>query len=110
MTKMCPSALDIVSSLIAVIAVVIAVYNNRMSCKIQFLIMCYIECMEIGRMQSSSSYQQRLDALLDKIVFLGDDFRSFTKHYRKNPSGTSLTLLDDLFKQKMNKYKRYIKV
>lgn len=81
-----------------------------MSCKIQFLTMCYVECMEVGRLSANSSYQQRLDALLDKIVFLGDDFRSFTEQYRKNPSEISLTQLDDLFKRKMDKYKRYIKV
>lgn len=106
-----PCVLNIVSSLIAFIAVAVAVYNNRMSCKIQFLVMCYIECMEIGRMQPNSLYyQQRLDALLDKIVFLGDDFRSFTVRYRKNSLKTSLTQLDDLFKRKMDEYKRYIKV
>lgn len=106
-----PCVLNIVSSLIAFIAVAVAVYNNRMSCKIQFLVMCYIEFMEIGRMQPNSLYyQQRLDALLDKIVFLGDDFRSFTVRYRKNSLKTSLTQLDDLFKRKMDEYKRYIKV
>lgn len=108
--KMCLFVLNIIPSLIAVVTVVFAVYNNRMSCKIQFLTTCYIECMKIGRMPPGPSYQTRLGALLDEVVFLGDDFRSFTVEYRKNPTKTSLTQLDCLFKQKMNKYTRYIKV
>lgn len=103
---------SIIAIVIAVFAIYVAFRVARMTTKIQFLIDCYKECMEIGRLPNGSpSYTPRLNSLLDTIVFLGDEFKNFSHQYRI-PGQTNLSLsnLDQLFLKYLSKYKKYIKV
>jgi hypothetical protein len=103
---------SIVAVIVAIIAMFIAVHAAQMTTKIQFLLNCYSECVEIGRLPNGSPlYTPRLNALLDRIVVFGDDFNDFVKQYRiPNQTTLSLSNLDKLFLDTITKYQKYIKV
>ena len=108
----CMFVINVVTIIIAIIAMYVAIHVARMTTKIQFLIDCYKECMEIGRLPNGSpSYVPRLNSLLDTIVVLGDEFKNFSNQYRI-PGQTNLSLsnLDQLFLKYLKKYEKYIKV
>ena len=103
---------NIVTVITAIIAMCIALYIAQMTIKNQFLLSCYSECMEIGRLPNGSpSYISRLNSLLDRITVLGNDFNDVVKQYRiPNQTTLSLNNLDKLFLDTITKYQKYIKV
>lgn len=108
----CMFVVSIIAVIIAIFAIYAAFRVARMTTKVQFLIDCYKECMDIGRLpNTNSSYTSRLNSLLDTIVVLGDDFKNFSNQYRI-PGQTNLSLnnLDQLFLAYLKKYQKYIKV
>lgn len=104
--------ISIVSIFVAIIAMFIAVHVAHMTTKIRFLMDCYKECMEIGRLPNGHpSYLSRLNFLLDVIVVLNEEFENFSKQYRvSGQTNLSLNDLDQLFLKYLKKYQKYIKV
>ncbi|WP_295057049.1 hypothetical protein [uncultured Fibrobacter sp.] len=110
--------IGICSLVLSIIAIVITIWIARTTVKIQFLQACFIECMEVGRISNGKldNYEERRNALLDKIYVLGDDFKQLVDEYRTKEQGTDidtdviLKKIDKLFNSKLQAYKKYIKV
>ncbi len=110
--------IGICSLVLSIIAIIITIWIARTTVKIQFLQACFIECMEVGRISNGKldNYEERRDALLDKIAVLGGDFKILVTEYRRKEGGTDfdtdviLKKIDKLFNSKLKKYQKYIKV
>ncbi|WP_405335855.1 hypothetical protein [Fibrobacter sp.] len=115
--------LSFVLSLLSFGISLFAIWKNidvaRKTVKIQFLLTCFVECMEVGRLKNGDldKYEQRRDALLDKIDALGGEFSKNVSDYRTKQNETTdldtdsvLRKLDGLFIKEINNNQKYIKV
>ncbi len=110
--------MSVCSVILSIVAIIVTFWIARTTVKIQFLQACFIECMEVGRISNGKldNYEERRDALLDKICVLGDDFKQLVDEYRTKEQGTEidtdviLKKIDKLFNSKLQAYKKYIKV
>ncbi len=111
--------MEMLSILLSIAAIVITIYMARKTIKIQFLLTCFLECMEIGRLKNGNlaEYEQRRDALLDKVNALGKEFSKIVEEYKQKQNGPDclntdsiLKKLDNQLTEEIKKYSKYIKV
>lgn len=114
---------SLILSTLSFVLSIFAIWKNidvaRKTVKIQFLLTCFVECMEIGRLKNGDldKYEQRRDALFDKIDALGGEFSKIVSDYRTKQNETTdlgtdsvLRKLDGLFIKEINNNQKYIKV
>lgn len=107
---------NIVTIVVALIAIFVALHIAKVSCKVQFLIKCNADWTAAARKKSDlNAYQELRDFALDETIALGPEFKTLVNEYRektKNTVETSdiLKKIDNLFIAKIKEYQKYIEV
>ena len=113
----CMLIVNIMTIIVAIVAMYVAVHVAQMTCKVQFLLKCRADWATTVAKKDLECYEELRNYTLEQISYLGDDFKKCAEEYKKATESNDidspkevLKKIDELFDEKIKKYKKYIKV